>query len=72
VAFQAWDSASAQFHNLFFANNFQPDKGAGAPPFQTSTVPPVPAGLVNTGCFEFDSEDDVGGLPGHYLLKGLN
>jgi hypothetical protein len=72
VAFQFWDSASGQFHNLFFANNFQPDKSAGAPQFQTSTAPPVPVGLVNTSCFEFDSQDNVGGLPGRYLLKGLN
>jgi hypothetical protein len=72
VAFQFWDSASARFHNLFSANNFQPDKSAGAPQFQTSTAPPVPVGLVNTGCVEFDSQDNVGGLPGRYLLKGLN
>jgi hypothetical protein len=73
VAFQFWDPSSAQFHNLFSANNFQPDKSNGAPQFQTSTAaPPVPAGLVDTACFEFDSQDNVGGLPGRYLLKGLN
>lgn len=71
VAFQFWDRSSGQFHNLFFANNFQPDKSSGAPQFQTSTAPPVPAGLVDTACFEFDSQDNVGGLPGRYLLKGL-
>ena len=72
VAFQFWDPASRQFHNLFSANNFQPDKSAGALQFQTSTAPPLPVGLVDTGCFEFDSQDNVGGLPGRYILKGLN
>jgi hypothetical protein len=72
VAFQYWDPRSAQFHNLFFANNFLPDKSPGAPQFQTSTAPPVPVGLVDTGCFEFDSEDSIGGLPGRYLLKGIS
>jgi hypothetical protein len=72
VAFQYWDPQSKQFHNLFFANNFLPDKSPAAPELQTSFAPPVPLGLVDSGCFEFDSQDAVGGLPGRYLLEGLN
>jgi hypothetical protein len=72
VAFQFWDPKSAQFHNLFFANNFAPDKSPGAPEFQTSTAPPLTLDLVETGCFEFDSQDSVGGLPGRFILGKLD
>jgi hypothetical protein len=71
VAFQFWDPKSGQFHNLSFANNFQPDKSAGAPQFQTSTAPPVPLGFIESGCFEFDAQDGLGFVPGRFLLKGL-
>ena len=71
VAFQAFDPATNRFNNLYYANDFQPDKSPGAPQHQTASATITDVKQIPGGCFEFDSQDGVGGLPGRYLLTQL-
>jgi hypothetical protein len=71
VAFQYWDQASNKFSNLFSASN----KNMGStndPDGYKDTSPSIPLNLIQTGCFEFDSQEDPVGLTGRYTLGNLS
>lgn len=75
VAFQYWDQASGKFSNLFFVSNG--DKNVVKDPdgnsYYNDTSPMVPLNMIQTGCFEFDSQEgNVGQLmSGRYILGNL-
>ena len=71
VAFQYWDQASGKISNLFSASN----KNMGPtndPDGYKDTSPSIPLNLIQTGCFEFDSQEDPVGLTGRYILGNLS
>jgi hypothetical protein len=76
VAFQLWDQSSNQFSNLLFVSNksktiaTDPD---GRNYFKESSAP-VPLSMVQTGCFEFDSQEGTVGeiMLGRYILGKLD
>jgi hypothetical protein len=62
VAFQYWDQASGMFSNLFSVSNNNNTEAAS--PF-------IPVNLIQTGCFEFDSQEGLA-TPGRYTLGKLS
>jgi len=76
VAFQFWDQASGKFSNFLFVSN--QDKIVANDPdghsYFMKTSPPIPLSLIQTGCFEFDSQEgNVGQLMlGRYILGSLS
>jgi hypothetical protein len=76
IAFQYWDQGSGKFSNFLFVSNR--GKVVATDPDQHSyfkeSSPPVPLNLIQTGCFEFDSQEgNVGELMlGRYILGSLS
>ncbi len=75
VAFQFWDQNSGQFSNLIFVSNrskITVDDPDGRSYFMEFSAF-VPLNLIQTGCFEFDSQEGTVGevVLGRYILGKL-